>query len=329
MKLLTFEYGGKVRLGAAAADGSIVDLHEAATAAGVASAPASLRELIAAGQPGLAAARKAADFADAHRDRVRRFTADEITFHPPVYPAGKTCCVALNNSANDDRMISAPSHPAFFLKPQSCMVGHNEPIVLRESYGLTHPEPELAIVLGRRVRDLAAADAWDAVFGYTILDDITSAAMRADDHFHFYGSRRSPDGTIARVETHTTYPGRYKGSDTFGPIGPWIVTRDEIPDPHALTVTCKVDGRVVVTDSTANYRFKLPAVLEYLTAFQTLDAGDVVSLGTALGKRDASGFTLEQADLQRAEGPVVVEMSSIGALSNPIRHERAGKGSAA
>src|SRR5271154_4885397 len=122
MKLLTFEQGGKVRVGAAGADGSIVDLHEAATAAGVASAPASLRELIAAGQPGLAAARKAADFADAHHDRVRRFTADEITFQPPVYPAGKTCCVALNNSANDDRMISAPSHPAFFLKPQSCMV---------------------------------------------------------------------------------------------------------------------------------------------------------------------------------------------------------------
>jgi 2-keto-4-pentenoate hydratase/2-oxohepta-3-ene-1,7-dioic acid hydratase in catechol pathway len=329
MKLLTFEQGGKVRIGAAGADGWIVDLHSAAVAAGITHLPASMRELIAAGESGLAAARKAADFAASNPNRVHSLHAGEIIFHPPVYPAGKTCCVALNNSANDDRMISAPSHPAFFLKPPSCMVGHNQPIVLRESYGLTHPEPELAIVIGRRVRDLAAADAWDAVFGYTILDDITSAAMRADDHFHFYGSRRSPDGTMASVETHTTYPGRYKGSDTFGPIGPWIVTRDEIPDPHALTVTCLVDGRVVVTDSTANYRFRLPAVLEYLTAFQTLDVGDVVSLGTALGKRDAGGFTLEQADLQRAEGPVVVEISSIGALSNPVRHEKVGKGSAA
>ncbi|MFT5115822.1 MAG: 2,4-diketo-3-deoxy-L-fuconate hydrolase [Parasphingorhabdus sp.] len=90
--------------------------------------------------------------------------SDNFTWLPPLRRPGKILCVAMNNKASDERKISAPSHPAFFLKPSSCLVGHQQPIELREYCGSVHPEPELALVIGKRVRDVSAKDAWDAIY---------------------------------------------------------------------------------------------------------------------------------------------------------------------
>ena len=195
-----------------------------------------------------------------------------MRWYPPVRRPGKICAVAMNNSSSNERKISAPDHPAFFLKPASCLVGHREPIRIRPYYGSVHPEPELAVVIGRMTRDVPATSALDAVYGYTIFNDITGNGMRAEDRFHYwavYAKKDDPSQT-ERVEQHLSYAGRYKGTDTFGAMGPWLVTKDEIANPDDLAVTCKVGGELIAEDSTRYYNYKVAEVVSFISQFHTL-----------------------------------------------------------
>ena len=248
------------------------------------------------------------------------FPLGKIRWLPPVPRPSKIVCLALNNSANADRILKGPKHPASFIKAANALTGHNEPIVIRPDYGRVHPEPELAVVLGRRAKDIAAADAYGHVFGYTIHNDITSPTMRGEDTFHYRAihPKKGAAGEIEYVDTWTSYPGRYKGSDTFSPMGPWLVTRDEIADPHALTVSCLHKGELVTEDSTGNLFYKVPEVLAFLSRYMTLEPGDIVSMGTAL-KRSAPGSrAVQNVELDKLGGPVSVRISGIGELTNPV-----------
>jgi len=239
---------------------------------------------------------------------------------PPIRRPGKILCVAMNNKASDARKISAPSHPAFFLKPSSCLLGHRQPIELREYYGSVHPEPELALVIGKRVRDVPADDAWDAIYGYTVFNDLTGNDMRAEDRFHYYAlyaNAENPD-QLERREQHLSYPARYKGTDGFGPMGPWLVTSDEVPDPHALSVRCWHKGELVAEDSTAYMNYKANEVIAFISRFQTLEPGDVIALGTAFRPQQGSKRSLHLANLTRLGGPVCVEIEGVGRLENPV-----------
>lgn len=242
----------------------------------------------------------------------------DVTWRPPVRP-GKICAVAMNNSASNARKISAPDHPAFFLKPSSCLIAHGEPIRVRRYYGTVHPEPELAVVVGRRSRDLDARGALGAVYGYTIFDDVTGSGMRAEDRFHYYAlyPSKSDPSVTERVEQHLSYAGRYKGSDTFGVLGPWLVTREEIPDPDDLAVRCTVGGETVADDSTRYYNFKLAEVVSFVSQFLTLEPGDVISMGTAF-KPSATRRSIHHADLQHVEGPVEISIEGLGTQSSPV-----------
>jgi 2-keto-4-pentenoate hydratase/2-oxohepta-3-ene-1,7-dioic acid hydratase in catechol pathway len=306
-------------------DGSVlVDLGEACAAAGIdreVPAAADMIALIEAGEEALAATRRALEHALARPQGVPRYAAAEVRWHAPVRRPSKLVCLALNNSANADRILSGPKHPAAFIKGANALTGHGEPIVIKRAYGRCHPEPELAVVIGRRAKEISAAEAEGYVFGYTIHNDITSPTMRGEDTFHYRAIHPARDdpARIEYVETWVSYPGRYKGSDTFSPLGPWLVTRDEIPDPHALTVTCRHKGELVTEDSTANLFYKMPEVLAFLSQYMTLLPGDVVSLGTAL-KRSAPGArAVQNIELEKLGGPVSVSISGIGTLSNPVQ----------
>jgi 2,4-didehydro-3-deoxy-L-rhamnonate hydrolase len=276
--------------------------------------------LLEALEAGLRAAR-----ADAS---IERMDAADVTWHPPVRHPGKICAVAMNNSSSNERKISAPDHPAFFLKPASCLVGHLEPIRIRRYYGSVHPEPELALVIGREARDVAPSRALDAVFGYTIFDDITGNGMRAEDRFHYwavYAKKGSPNET-ERVEQHLSYAGRYKGTDTFGAMGPWLVTKDEIADPDDLAVRCKVGGELIADDSTRYYNYRVAEVVSFISQFHTLHPGDVVSLGTAF-KPGATRKSIHTANFQTVAGPVEISIDGLGTQENPvvIEHKEIGQ----
>jgi 2-keto-4-pentenoate hydratase/2-oxohepta-3-ene-1,7-dioic acid hydratase in catechol pathway len=242
-----------------------------------------------------------------------------LTVLPAVQTPSKLACLALNNSANADRIVKGPKHPAVFTKPLTALVGHGSPIRLKPHYGRVHPEPELAVIIGKRATDIAAADAYDYVFGYTIHNDLTSPTMRDEDSFHYRAIHPAAEGEgIRYVESHVSYSGRYKGSDTFSALGPWIVTKDEIADPHALDISCHVRDECFASDNTVNLFHKLPEVLAFLSGYMTLLPGDVVSMGTALASGGKPGRAVQNADLNKMGGPVSVTIARIGTLSNPV-----------
>jgi len=251
--------------------------------------------------------------------KAKKIPATDLEWHPPVRRPGKICGIAMNNSASNERKISAPEHPAFFLKPASCLIGHGHPVEIRSYYGSVHPEPELAVVIGKEARDIDAVNATDHIFGYTIFDDITGNGMRSEDLFQYYALYASADdpGGLERREQHLSYAGRYKGTDSFGIMGPWLVTRDEVPDPDNLAVQCKVGGELVAEDNTRYYNYKVAEIVSFISQFQTLHPGDVISCGTAF-KPSPDRKSIHHADLQQVDGPLEVSIEGLGTQMNPV-----------
>jgi 2-keto-4-pentenoate hydratase/2-oxohepta-3-ene-1,7-dioic acid hydratase in catechol pathway len=315
MRLATVKHGGEALVVAAVDDALLLPL---SGRAGMASGPADLQSVIESWDRGVDRALSA--YIQEHRSNTDLLlSTDEIEWLPPLPRPGKICGVAMNNSASNERKISAPEHPAFFLKPTSCLLAHEAEIEIRSYYGSVHPEPELAVVLGKTLRDVTPEEAAQGIFGYTIFDDITGNGMRAQDMFRYYALYPKPENPdeVERVEQHLSYAARYKGTDCFGVMGPWVVTADEIENPDDLAVSCYIGDEKIADDSTRFYNYKVAEVLSFLSYFQTLSAGDVVSMGTAF-KPGATRRSIHHANFLRVGGPVTVEIECLGSQSNPV-----------
>lgn len=321
MKLVSFEVDGRSRFGVAIGDIGLVELSAGHVGADPATWPRSVDELIEAGPDVWSSAQQAAARIAADPNAFKVYGPDQVIWRPPVRRPSKICCIAFNNSANADRIMSGPKHPALFIKPASALVGHMGAIECRPEYGRTHPEPELAAVISKRAKRVRAEDAYDYVFGYTIHNDITSPTMRGEDTFHYRAIHPKDGGhkEVEYVDSWTSYTGRYKCADTFACVGPWIVTKDEVPDPHCLTVTCRHKGEMVTEDNTENFFFKLPALVEFVSRYMTLEPGDMISMGTAL-KKSAQGGAVQNIDLNRLGGPISITIEKIGTLTNVVSH---------
>ena len=316
--LASYQHDGRDRVGAVVEETHLIDLSEAAQRIGASWPHATMHDLIAAGPEALDQAREIV--AQASANDVTRTPTEEVTWHPPIIRPGKIIGVPLNNSASDARKISSPDHPMFFHKPTTCLLGHHQPIIARPHYGGFHPEPELGVVIGKLAKDVDPRTAMDFVFGYTIINDLTGNEMRASDQVHYWALYPKPDNPdeVERREQHLSYTARYKGSDGFGPTGPWIATKEEIPDPHVLDVKCSVKGEVYTQDSTANYTYRVEEIIAYISRYQTLEPGDLISMGTAFRASDTSRRPLHTANLARIGGPCEISISGIGTLTNPV-----------
>ena len=316
MKFASFISDGIARIGAAGGADVIIDLQEAWPAGQ--ERPDSMIELIELGEEGLQTARDAA----ANAPDSARIPISEITWLPPVVKPSKICGIAMNNSASNARKIAAPDHPAFFIKPPSCLVGHLQPITMRTYYGSVHPEPELAVIIGERTRDVDAVEALNHVCGYSIFNDITGNHMRSEDMFHYYALYASPEDPdrLERREQHLSYAGRYKGADNFGVLGPWLVTADEIVNPDDLGVTCAVAGEIVAEDSTRYYNYKVAELISFISQFHTLNPGDIVSCGTAF-KPSGKRKSIHHANFLVSGGPVEITIDKLGTQHNPVMIE--------
>ena len=308
-------------LGFQTRDGQVAELSSALALTGypMSAAPTDMMTFIEQGPDAWARTARAVATALAAPDGLVQHAPDAVVWRPPVRRPSKIVCVALNNSANKARILKGPDHPAFFVKPWSALVGHNGKLECRPEYGRVHPEPELAIIIGREAKNVSPETALDHVFGYSIHNDFTSPSMRAADTFHYRAIHPKADepGEIEYVDSWVSYPGRYKSSDTFSALGPWIVTPDEVPDPHALSVRCSHEGRLVTDDTTANLTFKAAEVISFVSHYMRLVPGDVVSLGTALAA-SAKGGAVQNVDLNKLGGVVEVEIESIGALATGV-----------
>jgi 2,4-diketo-3-deoxy-L-fuconate hydrolase len=316
MKLVSFSYRDQPRVGVINEEGLVVDLTPVLQSGK--NCPPDMIDFINMGDEGIALAKGVLTAGNANI-----IPADELIWLPPVPHPGKICGVALNNSASNSRKISAPEHPAFFLKPPSCLVGNGQPLVMRSYYGSMHPEPELALIIGKTARDVDAVDARDYIYGYAIFNDITGNDMRAADLFHYqalYASKEDPD-KIEQREQHLSYAGRYKGTDCFGVLGPWLVTGDEVGDPDNLAVTCSVNGETVADDNTCYYNYKVAEIVSFISQFHTLSPGDVISCGTAF-KPSKGRKSIHQANFLVTGGPVEISIEKLGTQNNPITIEQ-------
>ncbi len=219
----------------------------------------------------------------------------------PLLRPNKLICVGLNyrDHAIESKM-EIPKVPTIFNKFSTSIIGPGDDIVLPAVSTQPDYEAELAFVIGRGGRRIAA-DRWkDHVIGYTIVNDVS-----ARDY-----------------QMATTQWLMGKTFDTFAPLGPWIVSADEIADPHALDIRMTINGEVLQNSNTRELIFKIPALIEYLSSVFTLEPGDIVSTGTPSGV----GFARKPPRLLKAGDECVVYVQGIGELKNPVVAEAASAG---
>ena len=181
----------------------------------------------------------------------------------PLTGIGKFLAVGLNYSDHAiESGMAIPKEPILFTKATSCIVGPNDPVVLPADATKGDWEVELGVVIGKTARYVAMEDALQYVGGYCLIDDVSERQFQLER-----GSQWD----------------KGKGCDTFGPIGPWLVTPDEVPDPQALDMWLDVNGRRMQTGNTATMIFGVAHLVSYISRFMTLLPGDVITTGTPPG----------------------------------------------
>jgi acylpyruvate hydrolase len=222
----------------------------------------------------------------------------EVRLRPVVPRPGKILCMGLNYRAHvDEGVYEAPEYPVLFSKFAEALVGPGEPIVAPPESDAVDYEAELALVIGRHVRRVAGAEALDAVAGYTVANDVT---MR--DY---------------QYKTHQWLQGKSWADST--PLGPYLVTSDEVGDPHALDITLERNGERLQEGNTRQLIFDIPAIVATISEFVPLAPGDVILTGTPSGV----GFRREPKVLLGDGDRVVIEIERVGRLENPVVAERA------
>jgi 2-keto-4-pentenoate hydratase/2-oxohepta-3-ene-1,7-dioic acid hydratase in catechol pathway len=277
--------------------------------------PPSMIGLIESGQAGLMAVKKTIDFLQktpsvqgAEGEQIF-YRQDEIKFEAPVPEPSKIFAIAMNNKeAFEIAAKPANPHPLYFVKVPSCVTGPYDPIEIPD-IGIVGPEAEVAVIIGRGGKFISEAEASSHIFGYTVHNDITAHELRDTKEWI---AIKGPQG-----DRRLSYAGRYKCFDTFSPMGPWVVTTDEIADPNDLKIEARINGRLVQTGSTADMFFKLPRVISSLSEAHTLKPGDIISWGTV--QRPIAGLDFLKIDLRRLGGVLEAEVEGIGCLKNPLR----------
>jgi 2,4-diketo-3-deoxy-L-fuconate hydrolase len=182
---------------------------------------------------------------------------------PPWSGCGKFLCIGLNYVDHAaEAGMPVPKEPILFMKPTSVRVGPNDAVVLPQGSVKGDWEVELGVVIGTRARYVSEADALQHVAGYCVVNDVSEREYQLERGGQW---------------------DKGKGCDTFGPVGPWLVTTDEIPDPQALPMWCEVNGRRMQNGNTRTMVFGVRQLVSYLSRFMTLEPGDLIATGTPPG----------------------------------------------
>ena len=263
--------------------------------------PATMLELIEAGPGAWARAQAVWDYGralvdrleltDLQRRRVARRLPRTRLLAPIPRPRKNVFCMGRNYAEHAaERGAAPPERPVFFTKPPTAVVGPGAPIVHHAVTQALDYEVELAAVVGRAGRDLDPETALSHVFGYTVLNDVTARDLQKAHQQWFKG----------------------KSLDTFCPMGPVLVTADEVLDPQALGIRLRVNGETRQEATTAQMIFGVAELLAALSAGMTMEPGDVLATGTPSGVGAASGAYLKAGDLVEAE------IDGLGVLANRV-----------
>lgn len=214
-------------------------------------------------------------------------------FGPPIPFPSKIVAIGLNYRDHAEEQGKAPpERPLLFAKAPSCLIGAGDPIAIPPQEPKVDAEAELGVVIGRRAKNVPAAEARAHVLGYTVFNDVSGREAQYGDKQWFRG----------------------KSYDSFGPCGPWIVTADEVPDPQALPIRCFWNAIRMQESSTAQLIHGIDALIAYISAQMTLLPGDLIATGTPAGV----GVFRDPAVFLKPGDRVRVEIDGIGVLENPL-----------
>jgi 2-keto-4-pentenoate hydratase/2-oxohepta-3-ene-1,7-dioic acid hydratase in catechol pathway len=271
MKIAQFQENGPVRLGALQADG-ITPLVFAG----------DMIDLISGGLA-------------TYTLNGKRYTLDQVKLAPPVTRPGKIIGIGLNYRDHaEEQNVKIPDEPKIFAKFPTTLIGPGDPITWERSVtGQVDFEAELAVVIGKTVKNCPESEALKAVFGYTCANDVSARDIQLTS------------GQLVRG----------KSLDTFCPLGPWIVTADEIPDPGMLAVRSRLNGQLMQDGHTSQLIFSVPFLISFLSRSITLVPGDIILTGTPKGV----GVFRKPPVFLKDGDEVIVEIEGIGRLANTCR----------
>jgi 2-keto-4-pentenoate hydratase/2-oxohepta-3-ene-1,7-dioic acid hydratase in catechol pathway len=293
MKLVTFDAKGQERLGAIDAKRGILDLKQASSAL-----PGDMISFIEGGEAALAEAKKVLSAA---QDKGPFLPLAATKLYAPIpHPRKNIFCIGRNYKLHIEEGARArgvppsfPKIPEIFSKPFTTVIGPEDGIKRHAKHtNMLDYEVEFAVVIGKKVVDLTVDDALAAVFGYTVFNDVTARDAQRDHGQWFKG----------------------KSFDTFGPMGPCIVTKDELGDWSGKRISLKVNGEIRQDSNTSDLLFGIPQILASLSASLTLHPGDVIATGTPSGV--ALGMTPQK--WLNVGDVVEAEVEGIGVLRNRV-----------
>ncbi|WP_150275996.1 fumarylacetoacetate hydrolase family protein [Paenibacillus tepidiphilus] len=296
MKLLNMIENGALRLGVKEGD-YVLDVahalqHLKEAAGGV---PASFEEVLAGGAAALERLGRFVDELPANREAAYWKVEAELELAPCVPNPGKIICIGLNYRRHAlETGMPLPEYPILFSKFANSLAGHGETVPLPRHSQKVDYEAELAIVIGRRVRSIPPDEAEAAIFGYCAANDLSARDLQ--------------------MRTSQWLAG--KSCDKFAPVGPYVVTADEVGDPQRLGIRCYVNGELRQDSNTADMIFDCRQIVSYISECMTLEPGDLILTGTPEGVM--MGYPADRQYYLEAGDEVIVEIEKLGTLSNKM-----------
>jgi len=283
MKLITFSYNKRTNIGAVVGQ-EVVD------STGCVDIPDDMIGFLAAGGEAKEAMQRLIDRGE------NRISIADIKIHAPVPRPGKFLGISLNYADHiSETQLEKPEYPTFFTKQSSCVIANGEAIYRPIVSEKVDYEGELAFVIGKRCKNVPIEQAHQVIAGYTIVNDVSVRDWQI----------RSPTWMLG------------KSFDTHGPMGPWLVTADEIIDPHNLNLKTWIDDELRQNSNTKNMIFNCYEMVAYLSQAMTLEPGDVISTGTPSGV----GVKMKPRGYMKPGQTAKIEIEGIGVLSNPVIEE--------
>ena len=282
MRLVTFKAQGEAnQIGAVVGD-SVFPLHS--------TDHSDMTAFLAAGHAALIEAEK---ISRGGASSNKLFPLNDVQLLAPVTRPGKIIAIGLNYRDHAiETKQEIPTSPIIFAKFPSSINGPDTDVILPEDDPQVDYEAELAVVIGRQAKRVAEAGALNYVAGYMPLNDVSARRWQFADKQWVRG----------------------KSCDTFCPTGPWLTTRDAVPDPHALAIRMRVNGNIVQNSSTSQLIFRIPALLHYISAAITLEPGDIIATGTP----DGVGVFRKPPVFLKHGDVMEVEIEGLGVLRNRI-----------
>lgn len=280
MKLVTFIHNGHTQIGAVVGDSVAIATHNVAHAG-------SMLDFLASGQAGFEAMQNLI------ASGAHRLALSSVKLLAPIPRPGKLLGVGLNYADHiAETGREKPEYPTFFTKQSTCVIADGQAIHVPPISEKVDYEGELALVVGKRCKNVPVERAHEVIAAYAICNDVTVRDWQ----------QRTPTWTLG------------KSFDTHGPLGPWLVTADEIVDPHNLSLKTWVDAELRQNANTGEMIFNCYELIAYLSQVMTLEPGDVISTGTPAGV----GVKMKPRGYLKAGQTVRIEIEGIGTLTNPV-----------